>query len=184
MTTQNPWEGGDLAAALRRAQNGLMAETIDPETIRDLASQAYKAMERATRDDGTEYTRKRDDAPEWVGTIVYDAHGGLFLPDDWRYECIREAFAHVADSTGHTEDLEETVHEFADAADVYNDDLLRWVGSNQNRAGYVDEARAEFGEPRDFYHSLQMGQYQERAEVYTLVLSGLRKAAELQVVTE
>ena len=150
--------------------------TATNETIRDLATQAYQAIERATREDGTEYTRKREDAPEWVAEIIHDAHDGL-MPDDWRYECIREAFGHIADYTGHTEDLDEAGHEFADAADVYNSDLLKWVASNHNRAAYVDEAVAEFGEARDFFHSLRMGQYQERAEVFASVLQGLREVA-------
>lgn len=171
----DPWEGGTLAARIRSAQNRLMTPAIEPERIRELAGQAYDAMERATRDDGTEYVRKSDDAPEWVASIIQDAHGEMF-PDDWRYACIREAFGAIHDNTGHTDDLDETVHEFADDADVYNSDLLTWVGSHATRAGYVDEARQEFGEARDFYHSIQMGQYQERAEVYAAVLQGLRDA--------
>lgn len=178
MTARDPWAGGELAARIRSAQNRLMADPgADAETIRTLAGQAYDAMERATRDDGSEYIRKRDDAPAWVAEIVQAAHGEM-LPDDWRYACIWEAFRHIHDNTGHTDDLDETAHEFADDADVYNSDLLAWVGSHNSRAGYVDEARDEYGAARDFYHGLQMGQYQERAEVFSFVLAGLRRAAQ------
>jgi hypothetical protein len=143
-------------------------DTTQTPTIESVADEAYRAMERATREDGSQYVRLRDDAPEWVRTMVYDAHSDI-LPDDWRYATIRDAIEAIMDSG----DDEDRSHEFADDADVYNSDLLAWVGSHGSRPGYVDEARDELGEPRDFYHGLQMGQYLERAEVYDAVLEAI-----------
>lgn len=148
------------------------------DEIRGLARQAFDAMERCEREDGSQYVRVRDDAPAWVGTLVHAAHGDL-LPDDWRYETIRDALAAIADSTL-GEDYDEA-HAFADDADIYNSDLLAWVGSNLTRGSYVDEAREEYGEPRDFYHSIQMGQYMERREVFDAVLAALTERADLEV---
>jgi hypothetical protein len=143
-------------------------DTTQTPTIESVADEAYRAMERATREDGSQYVRLRDDAPEWVRTMVYDAHNDI-LPDDWRYAAIMDALSDIADHG----DTESGRDEFADAADIYNADLLTWVGSHIGRAGYVDEAREEYGEPRDFYHGLQMGQYLERAEVYDAVLEAI-----------
>ena len=148
-----------------------MSSTTETPTLESVAREAYDAMERATREDGSQYVRVKDDAPEWVRTMVYDAHSDI-LPDDWRYQTIRDAIEAIMD--GGTDDpSDEARHAFADDADVYNSDLLEWVGSHASRPGYVDEAQSEFGEPRDFMHGIQMGQYLERGEVYGLVLDSL-----------
>ena len=144
--------------------------TTDTDTLQALAGEAYDAMERHTREDGSSYVALKPDAPAWVERIVREAHADI-LPDDWRYETIREAFEAIADGS-------EDAAEFADSGcDVYNADLLAWVGSHSSRPGYVDQARDEYGEPRDFYHGLQMGQYAEREEVFGLVLEGLSTEA-------
>lgn len=152
------------------------------ERLQELAGVAFDAMETATRPDGSEFTRKRDDCPEWIADIIREAHGDL-LPDDFRYEMIRDAFGAIHDYSGN--DLEDAGAEFADSTtDVYNAALIEWVGSNLTRSAYVDDARADFGDPRDFYHGLRMGQYLERSEVYASVLAGLREAAELMAESE
>lgn len=143
-------------------------------TIQQRAAEGSAGMETATRPDGTEYTRRKEDAPHWLTELVHEAHGDM-LPDDYRYEVIREALGAIHDASG---DLDQAGTEFADEADVYNADLLRWVGSHSDRPGYVDEALSEYGEARDFYHGLQMGQYAERDEVYGLVLAFLRRMTE------
>jgi len=148
-----------------------MGSTTETPTLESVAREAYDSMERATRDDGSQYVRVKDDAPEWVRTMVYEAHSDI-LPDDWRYATIRDSIEAIMDD-GTDDPGGMTRSQFADDADVYNSDLLAWVGSHASRPGYVDEARGEFGEPRDFYHGIQMGQYLERDEVYGLVLDSL-----------
>ncbi len=149
-----------------------MTGNATPERLRELARISFDSMERQTRDDGSTFVRTKDDAPGWVSAIVRDAHGDFF-PDDWRFECIHDAFGAIADSV--EDDLDELGHDFADDADIYNADLLAWVGSHNSRAEYVDEAVDSFGPARNFYHGLQMGQYIERLEVYAAVLQGLRE---------
>jgi hypothetical protein len=156
---------------------------MNADTIRTLASQAYRSMEMGTREDGTQYVRKTEDCPEWVASIIQEAHAD-FLPDDMRYSIISEAFSWLEDTTTEDPDELEDAHDFADSTtDVYNSQLLAWVGSHGARAGYVDDARDNLGEPRDFYHSLMMGQYTERVEVYAAVFAGLREAAETEAVS-
>lgn len=142
-------------------------------TAQDFAREAYDSLERATRSDGSEYIARKDGAPEWVADLIHESHGDM-LPDDWRYECIQDALGAIADA----DDPDDALAEFADGADIYNSDLLAWVGSHSSRGGYVDEAVAEFGPPRDFYHSLQMGQYMERSEIYGSLLASLRRLAD------
>jgi hypothetical protein len=148
--------------------------TTDAATIQDKAREAYQSMEHATREDGSGYVRVKDDAPEWVRDLAHAAHGDM-LPDDWRYDVIQDALGTIADADEDA-DLDDLASDFSDEADVYNSDLLAWVGSNGSRSGYVDEAVEDFGAARDFYHSLQMGQYMERGEVFGLVLSALRES--------
>lgn len=136
------------------------------DSIQARAGTAYGLLEDATRGDGTPYVRTVEGAPGWVTELVREAHGDM-LPDDWRYATIREALGAIHDAPALVAD--ELADEFADDADVYNADLLAWVGSHGLRGAYVDEAREEIGEPRDFYHGLQMGQYLERREVFQAV---------------
>lgn len=107
----------------------------------------------------------RDGAPERVIDLVREAHGD-FLPDDYRYEYIKESLELIAQDV---EDAEESLE-----ADTYNADLLKWVSSNLNRMAYVDQALEEckcafLGE------YLAIGQLTERQEVFTLVLSSLEE---------
>jgi hypothetical protein len=142
-------------------------------TIQDKAREAYQSMETATRGDGTgrlgTYIRVKDDAPEWVRELAHTAHGDM-MPDDWRYDAIHSALSHIADS----DDPEDDAAEFADSTDIYNSDLIAWVGTG-GRSSYVDEAAEEFGPVDDFYNSLQRGQYMELSEIYGLVLRALEE---------
>lgn len=110
---------------------------------------------------------QRSDAPEWLESLVYDAHGD-YLPDDWRYSFIVEALRSIQED-GEDAELE---------ADIYNGELLEWLGSNLTRAGYVDEATEEFGYPGNIMAAIQLGQWQEKQEVLASVLSSLEALAE------
>ena len=145
-------------------------------TIHTLAAQGYSAMETKTREDGTEYTTRKDDAPFWLGELCHDAHGNMF-PDDWRYETIREALEFIA---GADADLDDLSAEFADGVDVYTTDLYAWLSSSFHRQGYCDDAQADglVGPDADMAQRITLGQYVERLEVFGLVLDSLRTVAE------
>ncbi len=146
-------------------------------TIHELAQEAYASFERAERADGTPFTRTRDNAPEWVSDLVREAHGGM-LPDDWRYETIREACGAI-DEAGADADTDDLQHEFADGVDVYTSDLLAWLGSHGGRQGYCDDAARELGAEDDTIDQrIMLGQFAERYEVFDLVLEFLRERAE------
>lgn len=149
-------------------------------TISTLAREAYDALETRTRDDGERFTTTRDDAPEWVRDLVMHAHGD-FLPEDWRYETIRDALEQLADGDYETaDDAREDDGDFADSAvDVYTAPLLRWLASNLNRPGYVDEARDEglISGQENITQQITVGQYLEAREVYALVIDALESRA-------
>jgi len=153
----------------------------EPNTIQELAAEATSWFETAKRPDATRddyFVRVKDGAPAWVGELVHAAHGGLFLPDDWRYQAIRNALEWIAEA----DEPEDGAGEFAESAvDVYNDELIVWLGSNLNRIGYCDEAASEFGydddSDRGVMGMISMGQYVEASEVYSLVLYALQGVA-------
>jgi hypothetical protein len=150
----------------------MAAETA--REVDELAREAAGWFATGERDDGSRYVYLKDEAPSWIGDLVYEAHGGLFLPDDWRYECIQDALYAIADGG------DEDEHEFADRVDVYTGDLLAWVASNLNRPGYCDEAQSEgiAEEGIDVIRLITLGQYMERREVYGLTYRALVDHAE------
>jgi len=147
---------------------------METVTIETLAREASSGLEVATREDGTLFRRKRDDAPAWIENLVYHAHGRM-LPDDWRYSCISAALCHLADD-GDPDDA----HEFADGhVDIYTGRLIEWLASSLSRVVYCDEAASEFGvEPGDIAKAIGIGQYAEAVEVYGLVVEALRERAD------
>lgn len=80
-------------------------------------------FERKTRDDGTVFLCRKDDAPEWVADACQEAHHGTF-PDDWIYEEIAAAFDAWEEHDGQRPDD----HEHADGrVDIYTKDRFRWA---------------------------------------------------------
>lgn len=156
----------------------------DHPTIQTIAGEAYRAFETANRPDGEEFIRLRDGSPDWISELVRDAHGGDFLPDDWRYSTIREACGFIEEADG--DDLEDVAHEFADGVDVYTGKLLAWLASNASRASYCDEAVNQLGaDGVGIIQRIGLGQYMERGEVYNLVLTSLAdRLAESEAETD
>ncbi len=135
--------------------------------VQEAANEARSYFVSKTRDDGTSYIATKD-APEWVGDLCYEAHGGM-LPNDWRYDAIDSALDYIAAG-------DDDVVEFADAqVDVCTSDLLAWIGSHGHRMGYCDEAQEQGGVDAEANISqrIMVGQYLEASEVYGLVLAAL-----------
>lgn len=157
------------------------------------AAQWFETARRATgytetgpREDGERYVRTKNGAPEWVRDLVYEAHGGDFLPDDWRYATIRAALEWIAEGNDDT-----YPGPFADdMVDVYTGERFAWLASNLSRAGYVDEAVSDYGEGRwpegGIVEAVGLGQYAEASEIFDLVMQQLeaRIAEEAATVRE
>lgn len=145
-------------------------------SISTLATEVHEQFETRTRDSGESFVTLKEGAPEWMRDLAMEAHGD-FLPEDWRYEAIRAAVAHIGDTDAETEDdLSDESHEFADGnVDVYNADRFRWLASNLNRAGYVDEAVEELGHSgQGITGDIGYGQYAELQEVFAIVVQSLQ----------
>lgn len=142
-------------------------------TVQSIAEEFSGWFGGATRPNGEEFRRLKDGHPAELHTLVMNAHGEM-MPDDWRYEAIED----ILDAIAVAEDPNELHGEIDSLVDVYNADLLRWVSSHLERAGYVDEAVEELGYPGCLFKALQYGQHQEYSEIHSLVLRELEKIAE------
>jgi hypothetical protein len=155
--------------------------TQEPTSIAQLAQEAYDYFVTDTRPRSDEtFTKTRDDAPEWVTDLVRSAHGD-FLPDDWRYESIRSALGFIADNEVDGDELDDLASEWSDQnVDTYTGQRLAWLSSNLNRAGYCDDAAAEFGfdSSEGIAQWIGMGQYMESGEVWASVVNTLRERLE------
>jgi hypothetical protein len=143
--------------------------------IYELAGFAYGQFEQRERSNGDTFTCLKDGAPEWLTELIRDAHGE-FLPDDWRYDCIRAALGWIHDVE--PEDVEDS-HEFADSyVDIYSVARLAWLASDLRRVTYVDNAVEEWGanggDAGDTVDRIGLGQYLEASEVYSSVVSSLQ----------
>lgn len=143
------------------------------KTLQELAGEAYAGFVRGTRDDGSEYWHRKDDAADdWLQELCYSAHGDM-LPDDWKYEFIAQSLSALADH----ED-EDSARDRATEADIYTGERLRWLASNLTRAGYCDDAAEEWGAQSDIVQFIGLGQAAEKTEVFYSVLRSLRDRLE------
>lgn len=135
-------------------------------TLQSLAAEASGYMEMRKRDDGGKFWVRKDDAPDWLTELCHAAHGDM-LPEDWRYAAI----VHALDAFAESEDPDDVRPE----PDVYTSDLLRWLASHLDRAGYCDQAAAEgLVDPAGgIIAMISAGQYMELSEVYGSVRSSL-----------
>jgi len=112
--------------------------------------------------------------PQELRELCREAHDDM-LPDDWRYLFIVEALEAIADRPD--DDLENSELE----PDIYNPDVLSWLSSRASRYAYVDDAAELWGIPeKDFscIKLIQLGQLQEKEEVYAVVLDRLKQLIE------
>lgn len=127
------------------------------------------------RTDGSRFVRLTEGAPEWVSDMVRAAHGS-YLPDDWKYETIRDAVEWVAEGNDPGD-----FAEFADGrVDAYHSDALRWLASGVYRASYCDLADDEFGpaDPDSLMNRVARGQYYEAHDIAGQVVYELREELE------
>ena len=130
---------------------------------------------------------------EWVTDLVREAHGDM-LPEDWRYETIREALDRIANDGPDVADDEDEVIEdmgtdFADDVDIYTAELTGWLHSRADRYSYVDAFVEEYdyvGEDPQMAGTsrpsvlamIRGGQMMERREVWDSVIKSLRAQIE------
>lgn len=139
-------------------------------TIKALAGELYRAFQAKTRDNGDTFYCLQDGSPEWMTDAIRAAHDSAnMLPDDWRYDAIREAAGVIEDA----DDFADAGDQFADGVDVYNGALLSWAASHLSRMAYCDEAMSEYGKPESLAQLLMWGQAAERREVFDQLVAAL-----------
>ena len=90
------------------------------------------------------------------------------MPDDYKYEFIKESLENIFEAETDFEDIQME-------ADVYTKDLLNWLASNTNRVCYMEEAIEYTNEFEQFTNHLMAAQSLEKQEVLGLVLTALEK---------
>lgn len=140
-------------------------------TVRTNWQELSEMFETRKRDNGEHFVVLKDSAPEWAGDFVREAHGTAILPDDYRYEYIRDALEFLAEAD-EDQDPNDLAAKFADQTDPYTDNLLTWLSSNLFRLSYCDEAQDEglLRQDADIPHRIAAGQYMERMEIFNQVI--------------
>src|SRR3990167_1208703 len=134
------------------------------KTIQDLAAETAEWFTEGKRDK-EEFVKLKDKAPQWIKDMVREAHEGM-LPDDHKYDFVLRALYHISD----TKDPDSPELE----PDVYTGDLLNWLASNLERAGFVDEAVGELGHSEQgIIGDIMLGQVHEMEQVYSVALQAL-----------
>ena len=123
-------------------------------------------FDTATRDNGRTYCWLNDTKAEWMEDLVRSAHDGM-LPDDHRYEIIRDCLSALAEDFD--DPYLEPEHRLYSLAD--------WLTSHGRRSGYCDDALAEtrFNSVSDL---LMSGYRKEQEEVLSLLRHGLEELEE------
>jgi hypothetical protein len=149
-------------------------------TIRELAKQAYDAMESDTRGTGQTFYKFKSDRPEWMLELEQAAHSS-FPADDHRFRMIYDALAAICEDASEDDTLDSLRKRGLEWADTdissYADYFRQWFASNPARARYVDEAAEKLWPKRGIIQVLARGELRERQEVYSQVLEFLARMA-------
>ena len=146
--------------------------------IQTLAHAALNAMTQKTRGDDSKFFCFKDDAPEWMDDLSRKAHdNGNSFPDDWHYQFIFEAL----DALANQDDVDDA--RCSMEADIYTSDLTDWLGSQNSRYAYVDQAIEETGKGDSIIQDLQAGQLLEKLEVFDAVAGFLSEMADSEEET-
>jgi len=133
-------------------------------------------FETKTRDNGASFVTLKDEAPEWLGEAVRDAHHGD-LPNDWIFaQC--EAAVDAFDNGNVTSD--DDVHEHADAqVDVYTKDVFQWAADFclSSTYGEAEEEAADMGtDTKEIVKVLQAIQYCAISRIVRIMLEACENA--------
>lgn len=143
-------------------------------TVISMAKQLDRALVTGKRDNGEDFYKLRDEAPQWMIDAVHAAHGDM-LPDDWKYKMIADLASSLAelDDDATQDAIERAIYELE--APVYTAQLVDWLGSG-GRISYADEV-LEDGGAKTITDLMQAGYQRELAEVANLLCDALAEAA-------
>jgi hypothetical protein len=113
-------------------------------TLSNTAALLLSSLEEAVREDGSQFLRLSDFAPDWGSDVIRDAHNGE-LPNDSRYALIRDALEALKD--GAYEDEEKATEDVCsislDLLPCRTADLLAWFADHCARLAACDDALSD-----------------------------------------
>lgn len=160
------------------------------EMQKQVADEWVKMFEQRQKDDGDEIWSLRDGAAggDWesehpLRAAIREAHGNM-PPDDHKYRFVVESLYAIVDHDGDIESARDSIE-----ADIYDADLLKWLSSHVERAGYVDEYVKEYtlgldGSEFSTMRVIQCGQWLEKTEVFDIVARYVEDEAEARLEAE
>lgn len=144
---------------------------MDSEHIQELAAILSVNLVTQTRPDGSNFITLVDGAPSWCMDVLRFLHADL-LPNNTIYDLVRRCAGALAEVDANTfndpygDALRNAISEIE--PDVYNHDLIRWLGDNLNNGHYVDCAINELGvdiAKSGIWSLLQAGQQMQIEEI-------------------
>lgn len=134
-------------------------------TLSHTAGLLLSSLETAERPDGSPFLRLSSSAPSWASEVIRDAHLGE-LPNDSRYELIRDALSALSDQAfSDEEEASGSIEELSlDLVPHSTCDLLQWFADRADRLSSCDDA-------------LESGRISELS-TYELLSEGFRVGAE------
>lgn len=110
-------------------------------TLSHTARLLLSSLETAERPDASPFLRLSSSAPSWASSVIREAHLGE-LPNDSRYELIRDALSALSD--GAFSDEEEALSALSelslDLTPHRTSELLQWFADHASRLSSCDEA--------------------------------------------
>jgi hypothetical protein len=134
-------------------------------TLSHTAGLLLSSLETAERPDGSPFLRLSSSAPSWASSVIREAHLGE-LPNDSRYELIRDALSALSDQQfSDEEEAKDSIDELSlDLVPHATCELLQWFADRADRLSSCDEA-------------LESGRISELS-TYELLSEGFRVGAE------
>jgi hypothetical protein len=139
-----------------------------------LLSSSFVAGERGN---GSRFYYLSDSAPDWCSAVVMAAHDNE-LPNDSRYELIRDAAVALADrSFDSAEDAQEAVWELSsDLLPGSYSDLLFWFSDQPSRLSDCDDAAEENGSSlSSVIELLELGHRRASESVLSLLIAEIEE---------
>jgi hypothetical protein len=117
--------------------------------------------------------QKKCGDPQWVQDIIHACHFEGMLPDNYVFEWVHDFCVDISD-----ENFDEDDYYFE--AETYTHDLLKWLSSNLNRLGWVDEVYDEEMGNNDSNFAVALGLAQEREMQFVLntLIDGLKEVCD------
>ena len=151
------------------------------ETLADILAGSFETRERQG---GGTFHALKDNAPEWVGDAVREAHGER-LPCDWIYKQCDYIASDIRQAIVHDDVCPEDLADYIQVeADVYTASLTAWLADDIRNLEYCDQWGDEFGfnadGGKDLTAVISGGQWLAKQEIASVMVSAYLSELEAQ----